>query len=67
AASIKEPPSPFAWYQWEADVSLKAGENELMARATDAAGRTQPMDGTELWNPKGYQWHGVDRVKVKAS
>ncbi|MGD8710601.1 MAG: sulfite oxidase [Ectothiorhodospiraceae bacterium] len=67
AASIKEPPSAFAWYQWEADVSLKAGENELMARATDAAGRTQPMDGTELWNPKGYQWHGVDRVKVKAS
>jgi len=67
AASIDEPPSPFAWYQWKTSMSLDSGEHELMVRATDAAGRTQPLDGTELWNPKGYEWHGVDRVKIKVT
>ena len=67
AASIEQPPSPFAWYQWKTDIGLASGEHELMVRATDAAGRTQPMDGTDVWNPKGYEWHGVDRVKVRVS
>jgi sulfite oxidase len=58
SAAIDKPPSPFAWYKCE---------HELMVRATDAAGRSQPMDGNELWNPKGYEWHGVDRVKVKVT
>jgi len=65
AAAIEQPPSPFAWYRWKTDVTLHSGEHVLMVRATDAKGRSQPMDGNELWNPKGYEWHGVDRVKVK--
>jgi sulfite oxidase len=64
SARIEQPPSPFAWYQWKTTITLDKGKHELMARATDAAGRSQPMDGTDLWNPKGYEWHGVDRVKV---
>jgi sulfite oxidase len=64
SASIDKPPSPFAWYKWKADINLDKGDHELMVRATDAAGRSQPMNGTDLWNPKGYEWHGVDRVKV---
>ena len=35
-----------------------------MCRATDALGRTQPMDGLTRWNPRGYEWNGVDRVEV---
>jgi sulfite oxidase len=66
-ASFDKPSGPFAWYQWKTKVQLPKGKHVLMVKATDAAGRSQPMDGTELWNPKGYEWHGVDRVKVTVS
>lgn len=66
-ASIEQPPTPFAWYRWKTHVDLDAGEHQLMVRATDAEGRTQPMDGTVRWNPKGYEWNGVDRVTVTVS
>jgi len=36
----------------------------LVSRATDAIGRTQPIDGLARWNPRGYEWNGADRVEV---
>ena len=36
----------------------------ILSRATDAQGRTQPLDGTTAWNPAGYAWNGVDSVTV---
>lgn len=38
-------------YSWKAT----EGQHTLIARATDAAGRTQPMQ--EEWNPSGYLWN----------
>lgn len=67
AAEIEKPDSPFAWYKWQREVSLDQGHHELMVRATDESGRTQPLHGTDVWNPKGYEWHGVDRVKVQVA
>jgi sulfite oxidase len=64
AAEVAPPESPWAWYHWKAKSNLAAGNNLLMARATDALGRTQPMDGLARWNPRGYEWNGVDRVEV---
>ena len=64
AAEVAPPESPWAWYHWTAKASLAAGSNLLMARATDALGRTQPMDGLARWNPRGYEWNGVDRVEI---
>ena len=66
-ATVEKAPDPYAWHRWKTVVHLHSGDHVLMARATDAKGRTQPLDGTELWNPKGYEWHGVDRVKVRAA
>lgn len=44
----------FAWRPFRGAVSLKAGEGaSVMARAIDAAGRSQPI-GDVAWNPKGY-------------
>ena len=34
----------------------------LMSRATDSRGRVQPM--AAHWNPSGYLWNVVDRVRV---
>jgi sulfite oxidase len=64
AAEIAPPESPWAWYHWKAGANLVAGSNVLMVRATDALGRSQPMDGLTRWNPRGYEWNGVDRVEI---
>jgi len=66
SASIKPAVDPWAWYHWSAKATLSAGPNTLMARATDALGRTQPMDGLTRWNPRGYEWNGVERLVVTA-
>jgi sulfite oxidase len=63
-AEIQAPESPWAWYHWSAKATLAAGANVLMCRATDAKGRTQPLDGLTRWNPRGYEWNGVDRVEI---
>ncbi len=63
-ADLKDAESPWAWYKWSAKGNLASGTNVLMCRATDALGRTQPMDGLTRWNPRGYEWNGVDRVEV---
>lgn len=63
-ADIKPPESPWAWNHFSAKAKLAKGKNVLMCRATDALGRTQPMDGLTRWNPRGYEWNGVDRVEI---
>lgn len=64
AASIEAPESPWAWYRWSATATLASGSNVLMSRATDALGRTQPLDGLSRWNPRGYEWNGVQHLEV---
>src|SRR3569623_816233 len=58
-ARLEMPDSPYAWYHWQAELPLEAGSQKIMARAVDALGRTQPLDGTIGWNPAGYGWNGV--------
>jgi sulfite oxidase len=65
-ADVKAGESPWAWYRWSAKATLASGSNVLMCRATDALGRTQPLDGLSRWNPRGYEWNGVDRVEITA-
>ncbi len=61
-ATIKPPLSPWAWHHWSVKAHIAKGKQTVMCRATDALGRTQPMDGLTRWNPRGYEWNGVDRV-----
>jgi DMSO/TMAO reductase YedYZ molybdopterin-dependent catalytic subunit len=64
-ADVEVPPSPYAWYLWQINLKAKSkGTLEVWSMATDALGRSQPIDGTLFWNPKGYEWNGVDKVKV---
>jgi sulfite oxidase len=53
----------FSWVRWRATLYLRPGSHEVMARAWDAAGRSQPLDGNLAWNERGYEWNGVMRVK----
>jgi sulfite oxidase len=57
---------PWAWLFWQAELELPAGEHQLVVRAWDSAGQTQPALPDDIWNFKGYlsaAWH---RVPVKA-
>jgi sulfite oxidase len=64
SATIEAPESPWAWYHWSAKATLASGSNVLMSRATDALGRTQPLDGLSRWNPRGYEWNGVQHLEI---
>jgi DMSO/TMAO reductase YedYZ molybdopterin-dependent catalytic subunit len=54
---------PFAWRLWTLEwTPPDPGYYTLMSRATDTAGRVQPI--VSPWNPSGYLWNAIDRVGV---
>ncbi len=52
----------FAWRGWRFAWPATAGEHELACRATDAAGRVQPLEPP--WNQQGMGVNHVQRVAV---
>jgi len=64
-AKLGKDQSRYAWRLWELDWQAAAGKHTLMARATNAAGQTQPL--AEEWNPSGYLWNVAQRVTVEVS
>ena len=54
--------APWSWTFWQTMIDLPAGEHELVVRAWDCAGQTQPAAPDDTWNFKGYlsaSWHRV--------
>ena len=63
AAELSSPKLPFAWRLWHVDWRpTDPGYYTILSRATDSAGRVQPMVAT--WNPSGYLWNAIDRIGV---
>lgn len=56
----------WAWRLFSGEVELAPGERQVVARAWDAAGQTQPEDAAALWNFKGYVNNAWSRVRVTA-
>lgn len=55
---------PYAWRHWRfLWQAREPGSHTILSRATDDTGQTQPM--TSPWNPGGFLWNGVDRVRVR--
>jgi DMSO/TMAO reductase YedYZ molybdopterin-dependent catalytic subunit len=53
----------FAWRLFSLNwTPADPGYYTIMSRATDTAGRVQPI--VPAWNPSGYLWNGIDRVGV---
>jgi sulfite oxidase len=63
AASLYPDKAKYAWrrfrYIWKPD---RRGSFVAMSRATDSHGRTQPL--VPSWNPAGYLYNVVDRVRI---
>ena len=64
AADVGSAPGPWAWQLWHATLDLPSGPAELVARAWDDAGATQPESAASLWNPGGYANTAWPRVRV---
>jgi|GEM_PF-60214 len=58
--------SAWAWRFFTGEVDLPAGDGEIVARAWDSSGQTQPSDPAQVWNSKGYMMNAWSRVAVKA-
>ncbi len=58
--------TPWSWRFWSATVDLPAGGHELVVRAWDSAGQTQPALADDVWNFKGYLCAAWHRVRVSA-
>jgi DMSO/TMAO reductase YedYZ molybdopterin-dependent catalytic subunit len=62
-AQLSTPKLPFAWRLWHIDWRPSdPGYYTILSRATDSAGRVQPI--VSAWNPSGYLWNAIDRVGV---
>ncbi|MBI4475786.1 MAG: sulfite oxidase [Acidobacteria bacterium] len=65
-ATLGADKAPYAWrhfrYDWRA---RDAGSHLVLARAADDRGRVQPF--VAQWNPPGYLWNAVDRVRVNVT
>lgn len=54
----------YSFREWTLSFTpAKAGNAELLVKATNRIGQSQPMDA--LWNPAGYLRNVVERVSVK--
>ena len=62
-ASLSKQDFHFAWRIWSHDWNpAEPGYYTLCCRATDSAGRTQPIEA--VWNPSGYLNNSIERLGV---
>jgi sulfite oxidase len=61
-----EAPAMWAWRLWRATLRVEPGDRQLVCRAWDNAGQTQPESPAHLWNFKGYMNNSWHRVPVSA-
>ncbi|MEZ5401730.1 MAG: sulfite oxidase [Bryobacteraceae bacterium] len=62
-ASLSKQDFRFAWRTWTFDwTPPRAGYFTLCCRATDSAGRVQPIEAQ--WNPSGYLNNSIERLGV---
>jgi DMSO/TMAO reductase YedYZ molybdopterin-dependent catalytic subunit len=62
---LEKPVNRFAWQHWNGEVNFpEIGYYEIWVRATDSAGRAQPMV-LPGWNPKGYLNNACHRIAVQ--
>jgi DMSO/TMAO reductase YedYZ molybdopterin-dependent catalytic subunit len=63
AAMLGKDHERYAWRLWGCQWKpAKSGDYQILSRATDEHGNTQP--DTAEWNPSGYLYNAIDRVTV---
>ncbi len=62
AVDLESADSPYVWQRWRATWPVQPGTYRLKVRATDAVGRTQPVDPE--WNLLGYANNAIQVVTL---
>jgi DMSO/TMAO reductase YedYZ molybdopterin-dependent catalytic subunit len=63
AARLGRDRAAYTWRQFSLPWRpTERGSHVLLSRASDGRGRSQPLAAD--WNPGGYAWDGIDRVRV---
>jgi DMSO/TMAO reductase YedYZ molybdopterin-dependent catalytic subunit len=66
-SQLEKPSTPYSWTRFRHDVQLASGAHSVWTRAIDVRGRSQPLDGSIDWNPRGYEWNGVEKIDFVVS
>lgn len=66
AADLRGQPTPWTWRFWQVRLNFSPGPSQIVVRAWDSAGNTQPADIRQVWNFKGYLNNAWHRVNFKA-
>lgn len=53
----------YCWALWSAEIPINVSTSQLVVRATDSQGQTQPQN--IAWNMKGYMFNAWHRTKVQ--
>lgn len=62
-AKLRKERERYAWRSFEYEFNItQPGSYLLMSRATDDKGNTQPV--APQWNPSGYLWNVIDKVRI---
>ncbi len=65
ATLTADPAAPWAWTFWQLTLDLQPGDRDLVARAWDSAGQTQPATPDDTWNCKGYLSAAQHRIPIR--
>ena len=63
AAKLGEDLGRYSFRPWQGTLQLPPGKHEVMVRATNRIGQSQPL--SPLWNPAGYMRNVVERVQIE--
>jgi sulfite dehydrogenase (cytochrome) subunit A len=63
-AALDKDLGKYSFREWQLPVTLPAGRHDLMVRATNNAGATQPAVAT--WNPAGYMRNVIETTTITA-
>lgn len=65
AATLGKDMGKYSFREWRTSVKLAPGSHELMVRAFNRIGQSQPAKA--LWNPAGYMRNVIESVNIKAA
>ena len=65
-ANLQRARERFAWRRFELALEALPGRRDIVARATDTNGNSQPLDSAP-WNPRGYCNNAAHRISGEIS
>lgn len=65
ATTLGKDMGKYSFREWRTSVKLAAGSHDLMVRAVNRIGQSQPAKA--LWNPTGYMRNVIESIKIKAA